>query len=396
MNKAFFWMSLILVLMLFSLNSLPAGINSKNLNLKNPGEIKEQKNLSLLNNARHSLTGACNYLISSQKPDGSWKDDPGISALVLYSFLLDPRYDAHGRSVKTIEKGLAYLEEFIKPDGGIYREGYRNYTTAVCLLAFTQTEDVKYASIITGAKNFLIKFQLDEEELIDKKHPHYGGIGYGGDDRPDLSNTQFALEAIYKAEKFEQRYQSVLPKNKKTLEDEKKQGLHWEKALVFLARCQNVKQVNDMDYATDDGGFIYESGHYDDKTRNHSYGSMTYAGVKSLLYAKVDKKDIRVKRAVEWINKNYTVDENPGLGDQSLYYYYMTAAKCLNALGDDAVKDAKGMTHKWREEFIRKLISLQKEHGHWVNSNGRWWENIRDLSTAYAMISMKHAIKTLY
>ena len=39
---------------------------------------------------------------------------------------------------------------------------------------------------------------------------------------------------------------------------------------------------------------------------------MTYAGLKSFLYAGVSKDDPRVKAAVEWVRKHYTVTENPG------------------------------------------------------------------------------------
>ena len=40
---------------------------------------------------------------------------------------------------------------------------------------------------------------------------------------------------------------------------------------------------------------------------------MTYAGLKSMMYAGLGKDDPRVKAAWGWIQKNYTVDENPGL-----------------------------------------------------------------------------------
>ena len=55
---------------------------------------------------------------------------------------------------------------------------------------------------------------------------------------------------------------------------------------------------------------------------------MTYAGVKSMIYCGVGKDDPRVKKAVGWIRKNYTVDANPGmpkrLATVGLYYYYHT------------------------------------------------------------------------
>ena len=150
-----------------------------------------------------------------------------------------------------------------------------------------------------------------------------------------------------------------------------------------------------MDYATNDGGFIYETGHYKPE-RSISYGSMTYAGLKSLLFAGIDKNDIRVKKAYAWICDNYTVKENPKFGTTSLYYYFMTATKCLTAFGGDTVTDSKGKKHYWREDFLEKIISLQHEQGHWVNTDGRYQENIKDLATAYSVIAIKHALHEAY
>lgn len=351
------------------------------------------QNISLLKEAKHSLTLAHEFLLKSQLENGSWKNEPAITALVLYAFMLRPRYNPDDRSEQALRKGFAYLENFVKPDGGIYRNEYKSYTTAVCLLAFTESNLEKYKPVINNAKGFLIQFQVDETDGISRDHKFYGGIGYGGDDRPDLSNTQLALEAIKAAEDYEARYRQIIPGNTNQVEiEEKELGLHWRKALVFLARCQNVKTVNDMPYAEDDGGFIYETGHYKPE-RSHSYGSMTYAGVKSLVYARVDRDDIRVTRAVSWIRSHYTLEENPGFGTAALYYYYMTFAKCLDALGEEVIVDDKGTKHYWREDVIKKLISLQHEEGYWVNPDARYWQNIKDLVTAYSIIGMKFALK---
>jgi len=348
--------------------------------------------LSLIYETEHSLKLAFDYLLGSQEANGSWKHDPAITAMVLYGFLKQPSYRPSERTDMALEKGLTYLETFVKPDGGIYREQLKNYTTSVCLLAFVATEESQYRTIIRDAKEFLIRFQLDENEDVGSNHPFYGGIGYGGDDRPDLSNTQFALEAIRAAEIYERSGLGAAGQHS-TLADlaQVPLGAHWRKALIFLGRTQNVKSINDMPYAMDDGGFIYETGHYKDE-RSHSYGSMTYAGLKSLLFAQVDRDDVRVRRAVEWIGRHYTVEENPGFGTTSLYYYYMTAAKCLNELGQEIIRDDDGTDHYWRKELIEKLLSLQHEDGYWVNADGRYWENIKDLATAYAVTAIKFAL----
>lgn len=380
----------ILLAGLFFLASFCFG-GSKSIKLQTGKDTSQ--NISLLKEAKHSLTLAHEFLLKSQLENGSWKNEPAITALVLYAFMLRPRYNPDDRSEQALRKGFAYLETFVKPDGGIYRNEYKSYTTAVCLLAFTESNLEKYKPVINNAKGFLIQFQVDETDGISRDHKFYGGIGYGGDDRPDLSNTQLALEAIKAAEDYEARYRQIIPGNTNQVEiEEKELGLHWRKALVFLARCQNVKTVNDMPYAEDDGGFIYETGHYKPE-RSHSYGSMTYAGVKSLVYARVDRDDIRVTRAVSWIRSHYTLEENPGFGTAALYYYYMTFAKCLDALGEEVIVDDKGTKHYWREDVIKKLISLQHEEGYWVNPDARYWQNIKDLVTAYSIIGMKFALK---
>ena len=55
------------------------------------------------------------------------------------------------------------------------------------------------------------------------------------------------------------------------------------------------------------------------------YGSMTYAGIKSLIYCGASKDDPRIKKAYEWIQKNYSVEKNPGMPEArhewGLFYY---------------------------------------------------------------------------
>lgn len=350
-------------------------------------------NLSLVKEVKHSLDLAFKFLLSSQMPNGSWKNDPAITGLVLYSFVLKPTYAPNEETKRAIEKGFTFLKGFVKDDGGIYRKEYRNYVTAVCLMAFSESDLPEHKNIITNAKNFLIEFQADEGEGYASDNKYYGGIGYGGDARPDLSNTQLALDGIKAAENYETRYKKIIPAKMDEIEKEEAQlGLHWKKALIFLARTQNVKAVNNMPYATDDGGFQYETGTYK-KERSHSYGSMTYAGLKSLLYARLSRDDIRVQKAVEWISKHYTVKENPKFGNTSLYYYYMTFSKTLAALGEEVIIDPQMVKHYWREDIMKQLLSLQAEDGFWMNENGRYWENIKDLATAYSIISMKYAFQ---
>jgi squalene-hopene/tetraprenyl-beta-curcumene cyclase len=121
---------------------------------------------------------------------------------------------------------------------------------------------------------------------------------------------------------------------------------------------------------------------------------MTYAGIKTMIYAGVDKNDKRVKAAYEWIRKNYTVDENPGMpkaaNQQGLYYYYHTMAKTLHVLGVDTVTDAKGVEHDWRKDLFEALAKRQRADGSWVNPADRWMEGDPNLVTGYALMTLSY------
>ena len=115
---------------------------------------------------------------------------------------------------------------------------------------------------------------------------------------------------------------------------------------------------------------------------------MTYAGLKSMIYAGLKPDDPRVKAATEWIRKHYSLDENPGMGNAGLYYYYQTFARALAAAGVDEFEDAAGTSHDWRAELIAALAKRQKPDGSWVNENARWMEGNPNLVTGYALLAL--------
>ena len=118
---------------------------------------------------------------------------------------------------------------------------------------------------------------------------------------------------------------------------------------------------------------------------------MTYAGLKSMIYAGVDKDDPRVKAAVTWLSKNYDTEQNPGMGAAGLYYYYHTVAKALEAYGEDEFTTADGQKRNWRADFVNELISRQHKNGSWVNTdNERWMEGDANLVTGYALLALAH------
>jgi squalene-hopene/tetraprenyl-beta-curcumene cyclase len=117
---------------------------------------------------------------------------------------------------------------------------------------------------------------------------------------------------------------------------------------------------------------------------------MTYAGLKSMLYAAADKNDPRVKAAVAWLRRHWSVSENPGMGQVGIYYYYHTMAKALATLGEDHFVDAMGTKHAWRVELFDELARRQNPNGSWTNSADRWYEGDPNLVTGYVLMALSH------
>ena len=126
-----------------------------------------------------------------------------------------------------------------------------------------------------------------------------------------------------------------------------------------------------------------------------TYGSMSYAGLQSLIYAQVKKDDPRIKAVMEWLSRNFTLAENPGMDEQGLYYYYQTMSKALSAAGVDELTLADGSKVDWRDELAKTLINKQKSDGSWVNTNNRWWEADPVLVTSYTVLALEQLYNSI-
>ena len=167
-----------------------------------------------------------------------------------------------------------------------------------------------------------------------------------------------------------------------------------------MSRCQNLEtEHNTTPFAAKnpDGGFYYtptgEGSSPAGKTANgglRSYGSMTYAGLKSMIFAGVADDDPRVRAALDWARQHYSLTENPGLGEAGLYYYYHLFAKALAATGMKTLTDESGQQHDWRAELIAELAAHQKDNGSWVNADSRWLEGDPNLVTGYALLTLSY------
>jgi squalene-hopene/tetraprenyl-beta-curcumene cyclase len=332
---------------------------------------------------------AINYLKSSQAEDGSWSREKsvGVTGVVLTGLLETGKV---GPDDPLAERGLKYIESLVNPEakhiaGKDAQVGLQNYVTSINVMALQAANRAdRYKKVIGDAAEFLKRLQWDEEQGKSSSDDFYGGAGYDSKRRPDLSNTQFFLDALKAA-------------------GVSKDDPAFKKALIFVSRCQNLKgEHNDQPWAgkINDGSFIYSAA-AGGQTKSDTlpdgglvgYGSMTYAGIKSMIYCGVGKDDPRIQKAYEWIQKHYTVDENPGMPKKQsqwgLYYYYHTMAKCLSVLGIDEVVDANGVKHDWRADITAALAKRQRANGSWVNEN-HWLEADPNLVTGYALMALSY------
>jgi squalene-hopene/tetraprenyl-beta-curcumene cyclase len=323
------------------------------------------------------------YLASEgQGDDGSFSSiaGSGVTALATTALLRS------GRTAQdpAVAKGLDYLQKCVQPDGGIHRPQSRlaNYETCVAILCLSEANrDGRYDAILKQAQARVRGLQWDEAKGTDASNFSYGGVGYGDKSRPDLSNTAFLMDAL-KAGGAGKDDEAV------------------KRALVFVSRCQNLEtEHNSTPFAAkiNDGGFYYTCvlSRQDESRQTpegglRSYGTMSYAGLKSMIYAGLAEDDPRLKAAIGWIRKNYTLTTNPGMGGAGLFYYYHTFAKALEVLGVDYVEDAQGVKHDWRKDLAEELARRQRPNGSWVNEDTRWFEGDPNLVTSYALLALSH------
>lgn len=326
------------------------------------------------------LDKAIAFLKTSQGADGSFSPKiagPGVSALVAAGLIKN----GVSPDDPLVAKTLKYVESQVKTDGGIYSKGLANYTTSIAIMAFAEANKAgKYDAVIKNGEKFIRAIQNQEGEA----QPTHGGFSYDGKKKPDLSNTGYSIDALVAA---------GISKDDPAL----------QKALIFISRAQNLPgEKNDLPFAKkaekdDIGGFTYNPFAGDDSKNStaagglRSLGSMTYTGLKSFLYAGVSKDDPRVKAAIDWVRRHYTVDENPGLGKAGLYYYYNTFGKAMTAWGEDNFKDASGKTHDWRQDLFAALKSRQLADGAWQNvGDTTFGEGDKNLATAFALLGLSY------
>ena len=338
-----------------------------------------------LGGVEDSIARGSVYLLSKQNEAGYWSDRqmPALTALPVWALVGVVGGEAAGGKSEelrksAIRKGVDYVLSTQCADGGFYvpkpgrgGSGLGNYNTSVCLSALFDT-GIAPTEAMLKAREYIASSQLVGDDTM------AGGFGYDRISRrryADLSNTGYALSAMAKTASLEEHRTTG-----------KCVDLDWDKAIAFVDNLMRKE-------GPDAGGAAYnertpQAGsetNSSGKVALRAYGAMTYAAVLSMCSAKLDRGDPRVRLSLEYMTRNWSVDENPGMGRQGLYYFYDIMARALSAAGVDRVGG-----HDWKSELSAKLIALQRPDGSWCNDNNRFWEADPVLCTSFAMLALEH------
>jgi squalene-hopene/tetraprenyl-beta-curcumene cyclase len=354
-----------------------------------------------------ALAKARTWLLTQQEKSGGFTDHgaEGMKANVSFTAMAvaalvaaTPRTQVGEDAA--IHKGLKFLVGFQQPDGSIVDDPkWTNYCTSAAVSALAAAKVGDFAKAQARAAAYLEGSQIQG----DMKDPNYGGFPYKehSGQTADGSNAFMATNALDA---------NGLPADSPVR----------KRVEVFASGLQNrsesntrktvVKTEDGTDrtvVAGDNGGGYYRVGESkagmikrsDGTWELRSYGSMTYAVLKLMLFAGLDAKDPRVQALVGWISKHWTVDRNPGFenaekpeaaGQQGYFYFLYSAARALSSYEKVSgqplvVRDAEGRKHNWRYEIAQSLLLRQGKDGSWRNPVDRWMEGMQTLATSFAM-----------
>lgn len=134
------------------------------------------------------------------------------------------------------------------------------------------------------------------------------------------------------------------------------------------------------------GGWSYGAG--------WPYGSMTCAGLCSTAIAvrRLDptrdpRRALRVRDGLAWLDRHWTLAENPGKKEDWRYYYLYGIERVGRILGLEFIGG-----HEWYPEGAKVLVNAQGADGSWVGSGS---EADPRLATSFALLFLTRATESL-
>ncbi len=337
-----------------------------------------------------AISRGLDWLEANQNADGSWSNTnyPALTALPMMAFI---KSDYPNRE-KIINAATKFLLSCVQKDGGIYVDntnrkggGLSNYNTSISMIALYMLNNPKLTQTILNARTFVAKGQLFGDTAF------AGGFGYDKNrnrDYTDLLNTYYSVQAMALTQGIEESR----PKG------QKKATVDWNGVRKYIEKMQNKPDSGEADA----GGFFYKPGeskagttNINDKVVFRSYGSMTYTGIMALIYSDVGRDDPRIISALDWAANHWSLEENPNMGNQGLFFFYNILSKSLNAANVNVITTSEKQHVAWRQQVAEKIVSIQKVEdgkGYWLNDTGRFWENDKVLDTAYALLTLYYVL----
>jgi squalene-hopene/tetraprenyl-beta-curcumene cyclase len=252
-------------------------------------------------------------------------------------------------------------------------------------MAFAEVDDPgRYGELVERTVYRLKAAQWNQTRGCEDSDPNFGGVGYNPSARPDLYHTSLVIESLHGA--------GV------SADDD-----FMRRAVQFVSRCQNLDTINHVQGVADDaagpGGFSIlpaapggTNGAESTGELLEPCGSLTCAGLKSLIYCGVPKDDGRVVAALDWLRRNYSLSVNPGMSVPRwrLYDYWYSWSTAMTLLGEETIVDGLNIRHDWRRELVQLLRAEQQPDGCWINPDES--ESIRE---AHPVVTTSLAILTL-
>jgi hypothetical protein len=311
---------------------------------------------------KRAIDQGVQYLKNKQQKNGNWKEYPGETvgptALVVLALISSgvPKDDP------AIDRSMNYLRLFHGNKAG------RNYAVSLQTMAFCLVEPERDLAHIRENVELLEKSQNREHS------EHNGGWDYvaiDGNQRTDLSNSQFSILALYEAE----RVGVSVPKEV------------WQRASRYWLNTQN--KDGSWGYTPSPNGGCSGSGH----------GSMTCAGIASTVItsgiigaggAKINgnkilcslpsnrKETEQIEAGIDWLGRHFSVSQNPQYS--SYHYYYLYA---LERVGRMTNRRFIGQ-HDWYREGAAQLLRSRDEFtGCW---KGKGFAENDIVATSFALL----------
>lgn len=315
---------------------------------------------------RRAVRQGVAYLQKHQRADGSWPEmalyPGGITSLCVLA-LLSSGVEA---TEPKMQLALSYLRGLDQP--------VRVYSAALQTMAFCAAEPDKDAPLIRRNVDWLQSAQIGSG-------PTKGAWTYsGGQGKGDNSNSQFALLALHEAERVGVMVRPQV----------------WQDAYDYWSRLQK-----------DDGSWGYEYTENRPGIASPSTGSMTCAGIASLIICsgRVSEGDARVangavqccaeqadnsriERGLQWMGSKFSPTRNPSpVSFGSPYYFYYLYG--VERVGRMSGRRFLGR-HDWYREGAEALVSQQDallrdaQLGRWVGGGGA--ENQPLIATSFALL----------